>query len=1202
MNDLLPEHDYQVGGSLPADSPTYVERQADRDFYTGLKKGDLCYLFNCRQMGKSSLRVRTTEKLLADGFVCAVVDLSGITSDSLEEWYAGIINNIVNTLNLDDEFDFFEWWEKNSLFTPNQKLSLFFEKIILEYIPNNIVIFWEEIDNIFKLPFETDNFFAILRNCYEKRTTNPKLKRLIFALIGVTTPSDLIKNKRQSPFNIGQGIELGGLQLSNSQHLMTGFSGKFPDPELILKLVFSWTGGQPFLTQKLCKLVSDQLISIPEETEEESIEKLILDTIGINWQAYDDPQHFKTISDRILYDEKRSGRLISLYQEILESGCVVTDDSSEQIELRLSGLVVKRGGQLEVYNRLYTLIFSSQWIQKNLNKLRPYAESLNGWVASHYSDESRLLRGQALQEALAWSASMSLSDEDYQFLTKSQELDKREKEKALEAERQATKLKQLELEADNREKEKVLQEQALEAERQATKLKQLELEIDLEKSESEKKAMEAKKQAEIAEKETKLRKILLSSTIGLGVLVIFLLISGLWIWKKTIDARLFAAKFYINDLKTNSQLDALVEGVKTGEILENPINNFLVNSNYKNGLIFSLSTVFQEIRERNRLQGHTFSVNDISFSPDGKLLISGSDDRTIKIWQDNGQEKSLSKQIFHDKNIKTISFNPRKNIIASADEGGTIKLWNLDGSINRAFPKLSGSINSIKFSPNGQMLASCSSDGIIRLWNLKGEIIQSWKAHDGSINSINFSHDRDGKFIISGGDDRKIKLWIWNNKRYELKNEFPPQQKASITSVVFSPNNQWIASASTDNTVIIWTLDGKIKPTAIEQLDSILSVGGSVNSVQFSPNGQILATASSDKIIKLWNYDTLELLNTLNGHTDEVKTLSFSPNGKILASGGVDNKIILWDIAQEALGKSQRIDTFQISHNGKVMAKATASKSKDPRDSEALRSVTIFPLPKSEGVKPNQLELPNPDSAVNDIALNLNGDQAIIAQDVGIYFWSKNKKLIKELFCNKSKSPEVISRVSWSSDESIFATLSSDNRLKLWRQDGQCFKTVEKTTHKITDLLETMSFQFNPKEKIIASADKENNIILWDQEGNFIFEEKQAHSDKINALDFSKDGKILVSASNDQTIKVWRLEGLSSQNPYLTLLQKDGFKGHTGFIHSIAISPSNQMIASGGDDKTIRLWDLQGSEIITLTGHKHPVILQTFIIWDLSKR
>ncbi|MEH2337354.1 AAA-like domain-containing protein [Nostoc sp.] len=298
-------------------------------------------------------------------------------------------------------------------------------------------------------------------------TENPEYNRLTWALFGVATPSDLITDRNCTPFNIGKSIELHGFNLSEVQPLAAGLKNKVTNPMAVIKEILAWTNGQPFLTQKLCQIVVQERNSGSKDIQEQRclevderykldnhlpiinqhlinfyyqfplliLEKLVQTHIIEKWEAKDDPEHLKTIRDRLLRNEQRAGGLLGLYQQVLQGIQIACDDGEEQIELLLSGLVTKQQGQLVVKNRIYEKVFNQTWVEKQLAKLRPYSQVLSAWVASEHRDNSRLLRGRALLEALAWSQGKSLSDLDYQFLAASQEFDRRQVETWLEAER-----------------------------------------------------------------------------------------------------------------------------------------------------------------------------------------------------------------------------------------------------------------------------------------------------------------------------------------------------------------------------------------------------------------------------------------------------------------------------------------------------------------------------------------------------------------------------------------------------------------------------------------------------------------------------------------------------------------------------------------------------------------------------------------------
>ena len=246
---------YQVGGSLPLDFPTYVKRRADEDLYQLLKERKFCYVLNSRQMGKSSLRVRTMDRLQVEGISCCAIDLTEIGSSDItrDEWYAGIIDSLINDFSLDD-FDLEQWWNHFKLLSPAQKLGKFFGDILLKQVNKPIVIFVDEIDSTLKLPFK-DDFFTLLRACYNLRADNQDYNRLTFCLLGVASPSDLIADKQSTPFNIGEQIYLKGFDRDEAEPLVKGLEEKVDEPDRVMDEILLWTGGQPFLTQRLCNLI-----------------------------------------------------------------------------------------------------------------------------------------------------------------------------------------------------------------------------------------------------------------------------------------------------------------------------------------------------------------------------------------------------------------------------------------------------------------------------------------------------------------------------------------------------------------------------------------------------------------------------------------------------------------------------------------------------------------------------------------------------------------------------------------------------------------------------------------------------------------------------------------------------------------------------------------------------------------------------------
>ena len=368
----LENYQYQIGGTLPIDSPTYVVRQADILLYQNLKQGQYCYIFNARQMGKSSLRAKIMHLLSQEDSVCAALDLTEMLSHNINEnqFYNSIIFALAKKLGLLPEFNYRAWKKNLDYLSPLEKLGEFIEEVVLKKIDKKIVIFIDEIDAVLELTFSVDSFFGFWRSLYNKRADHHLYRNLTVVFIGRTAPNYLIQSPESTPFNIGCGIPLEGFKLHEVRRsLMNGLRDNCDEPYTTIKEVLKWTGGQPFLTQKICGLINSSSLRVSREEERLFVEQLIREEIIDDWENKDEPEHLKTIKNKLTKNKYNPLQILEKYREILIYGSIKDEKSWEHLELFLSGIVRRVEGKLKIYNPIYKAVFAHSWVEREIEKL-----------------------------------------------------------------------------------------------------------------------------------------------------------------------------------------------------------------------------------------------------------------------------------------------------------------------------------------------------------------------------------------------------------------------------------------------------------------------------------------------------------------------------------------------------------------------------------------------------------------------------------------------------------------------------------------------------------------------------------------------------------------------------------------------------------------------------------------------------------------
>jgi hypothetical protein len=377
---------YVTGGTLHYSAPSYIERRADAELHEALSAGEFCYVLTSRQMGKSSLMVRTAVRLRQEGVQVAVLDLTALGQNlATAQWYEALLELLGQPLDLEDELE--QFWREHPHVPPLRRWMRALREVILARCPGRLVIFIDEIDAVRSVSFSTDEFFAAIRECYNRRTQDPELDRLTFCLLGVARPSDLIRDIRSTPFNIGRRIEPTDFTEEEAASLARGLGGKGRQAGALLKRILYWTGGHPYLTQLLCQAVAEEdgsglraqgsgIRTSPTPSPEpctlcpRDVDRLC-EALFLSARAQERSENLLFVRERILRSEADLESLLDLYGRVRSGQRVPVDETNPLVDiLRLSGIVrvepappgTPSPPRLQVRNRIYERVFNWKWV------------------------------------------------------------------------------------------------------------------------------------------------------------------------------------------------------------------------------------------------------------------------------------------------------------------------------------------------------------------------------------------------------------------------------------------------------------------------------------------------------------------------------------------------------------------------------------------------------------------------------------------------------------------------------------------------------------------------------------------------------------------------------------------------------------------------------------------------------------------------
>ncbi len=633
--------------------------------------------------------------------------------------------------------------------------------------------------------------------------------------------------------------------------------------------------------------------------------------------------------------------------------------------------------------------------------------------------------------------------------------------------------------------------------------------------------------------------------------------------------------------RTDKSLEALVQAVKARQLLKSVK---FASPQLKQQTKTSLLQALYGSREYNRLKGAIAAT----FSPDGSIIAT-SDHFRLRLWNKEGAP--IASGIDHTLNIWKIAFSPDGQQIATASEDQTAKLWNLEGKLITTFSGHRGALRTVAFHPGGKMLVTAGDDSTIHLWSTSGRLITKLTDHTEAIWSLAFSPD--GKTMASAGNNQGIKLWQVDGEQITLSKTLPFLNQANVRGLAFSPDGKSLAASSYDGTLQLWSRtesnifsDRGVKIFKDHQ--------ATVSDVAFSPDGQTIASVSWDKTIKQWNLEG-KVIQTLKGPKQRIWQVAFSPDGNTLITGSESGSgISLWRLnspISKVLNDEDTVHQATFSPDGQIISLASndnniklwtpegrllrtisgheagvqglafTSDSKILASSSWDTTIKYWQVNTSTGEYKLLETLKGKCGAIWDLAFSPEGQELVsTCQNGELKFWDQSRKLIRTI---KGHQGEVKS-IAFNENDSLFASSSLDTTIKLWDKKGRIVNSFDDYIKGVSTVV------FHPRFPQIATGGFENKIILRSIKDHLspedqTFLELVGHKSEVRKLSFHPNGKILASASADQTVRIWSSQG----NELATLA------GHDGAVWDVNFSPDGKWLISASEDGTARLWQLE---------------------------
>jgi WD40 repeat protein len=509
----------------------------------------------------------------------------------------------------------------------------------------------------------------------------------------------------------------------------------------------------------------------------------------------------------------------------------------------------------------------------------------------------------------------------------------------------------------------------------------------------------------------------------------------------------------------------------------------------------------------------------------------------------------------HTADLWAVAVSPDGGRLATGSGDGTARIWDTDSGEQRLVLTAVSPIWDVTFSPDGSRIAAGCADGTIWLWDSTGgDGVGVLHGHADEVWSVAFSPD--GGRLAAAGADGTASVWelVSGERRQLLGDSASPP----IWAVAFTPDGERLATAGRDRAVRFWDLNtGAVLNTLRGHTDQIRTLA-------ISRDGGRLASGADDGTARLWDARTGEPMHVLHGHGEAVWAVAFDPTGSRLASAGFDGTARIWDVESggqlaELQGHSNAVHDVAFGPEGERLLTCGAD------TTARIWDVTDLGPPGPSQPQPGRVYGIAVSHDLRLIATAHADGRATLCD-------AQTGERLRDLTWHRAS----VWGIGFSPDDARLATTSWDGTVRVWDvATGRELHVLAGHRHQVWDVAHS------PDGRLLASAGEDATIRLWDAGSGAAGQVLTGHARQVRAVAFDPDGRLLASVGDDGTVRLWEVA---------TGLALRIITGHRGQVWDVAFAAAGRTLVSCGEDGTVRLWDVgTGDPVRSLTGHTGPV-------------